>query len=374
MRRYTRFAVVGAGHGGQAMAGYLAHRGYHVNLFNKSADRIEPVAAAGGVHLTGVLNGFGPLGAVTTDPAEALRDVQVVMVVVPANAHGAVARQLAPHLTPEQIVILNPGRTGGALEFARQLRLAGAAECLVAEAQTFLFASRICGPAQVVIHGIKRRVPLAALPGRLTRMVLEKISRALPQFTSAVSVLETSLNNIGAIFHPAPTLLNAARIEDPDSDFEYYRTGISPSVAKILEAMDAERLAVARAYGVHGLSAKDWLARAYGAQGDNLYEALQNNEAYRGILAPTRLDHRYIHEDVPTSLVPMVALGRLAGIPMPTMSSIVSLGCVVAEKDFWRTGRTLSKLGLKGWTPREVALWAWGGGSAGDPDDVGRVG
>lgn len=373
MRINTRFAVVGAGHGGQAMAGYLANRGFHVNLLNKSLKRIQPLRDQGGVHLSGAVTGFGLLPVVTTDPATALRDVNVIMVVVPANAHGDVARQLAPYLTSDHTVILNPGRTGGVLEFVRVLQRVGGTEALVAEAQTFLLASRITGPGRVTIFGIKRRVSMAALPGHRTREVLDLIHRALPQFRPAVSVLETSLNNVGAIFHPAPTLLNAARIEDVGSDFEYYRIGISPAVARILEAMDAERLAIARAFGVHGLSARKWLAKAYGAKGPDLYTAIQDNAAYRGISAPVALDHRYLYEDIPTSLVPMAAFGRLAGVPTPTINTIVDLGCLVAGEDYWRTGRNLKKLGLKGWTPREVAQWTWGGGIVAGPDDTGRA-
>lgn len=41
--RPADFAVIGAGHGGQAMAGYLAVRGRSVNLFNKTPEKLEPI-------------------------------------------------------------------------------------------------------------------------------------------------------------------------------------------------------------------------------------------------------------------------------------------------------------------------------------------
>src|SRR5690606_3969161 len=108
----------------------------------------------------------------------------------------------------------------------------------VAEAQTFLFASRVTGPARVRVYGIKRRVPVAALPASRTADLVRLLQRAFPQFTGAPSVLSTSFDNIGAILHPGPTLLNAARIESTGGDFDYYHEGVSPSVAAVLEQLD----------------------------------------------------------------------------------------------------------------------------------------
>ena len=75
------------------------------------------------------------------------------------------------------------------------------------------------------------------------------------------------LNNIGAVFHPAPTILNSARIETTGGNFEYYIEGISPAVAKTIEKIDNERLEVAAALGVDVDSALEWLKYTYGAEG-----------------------------------------------------------------------------------------------------------
>ncbi|HEY8449134.1 MAG TPA: NAD(P)-binding domain-containing protein, partial [Bacillota bacterium] len=205
-----RYAVIGAGHGGQAVAAYLAHRGFRVSLFNKSFERIRPILRENGVHLAGVVQDFARLDLVTTDIGQAVAGARVVMVVVPASAHRAIAYRLAPHLRDGQIVVLHPGRTGGAFEFRHALERAGSrAAVTIVEAQTFLFASRITGPARVTIHGVKQRVPVAALPASDTPAAVAILERAFPQFVPATSVLETSFDNIGAIFHPGPTLLNA---------------------------------------------------------------------------------------------------------------------------------------------------------------------
>jgi mannitol/fructose-specific phosphotransferase system IIA component (Ntr-type) len=117
-----RFCVLGAGPGGMAMAGHLAITGCQINLFNRSPDRIVAIQARGGVDLTGEVKGFASLSVVTSDVAAALEGADVLMVVTPATAHRNIAEMIAPHLKDGQIVVLNPGRTGGALEVAKVIQ------------------------------------------------------------------------------------------------------------------------------------------------------------------------------------------------------------------------------------------------------------
>ena len=197
-------------------------------------------------------------------------------------------------------------------------------------------------------------MPLSALPAYLTPDVLSVVVRVLPYFTAGDNVLRTSLDNVGSIFHPAITILNAAWIEERHGEFEYYHEGASPSVPRVLEAMDKERVAVAAALGVGSMSARDWLYIAYGAVGNNLHEAIQANPGYGGIRAPNRLEHRYITEDVPMSLVPIAALGDHLKVPVPTIKAIIHLASILHHRNYWLEGRTLDKLGLAGMTVQQI--------------------
>jgi len=346
--------VLGAGNGGLAMAGYLALRGHHVRILNKSEPRIESVAARGYVELRGRIEGRGAVEFATTDPGRAVAGADVIMVVIPASAHRDAAHMLAPHLTDGQIVVLNPGRTGGALEVASAIRALGCrADVTVAEAQTFAFASRTVEPGVAFVHGVKKVVFLAALPAARTPHVLEALGGALPQFAAAANVLETSIDNIGAVFHPGPTILNAGRIESAHG-FDYYREGITPSVAAVLEAVDEERLRVGRALGVEGTPVLRWLEEAYGAAGHSIYEAVQNTSDYEGLHAPENLCTRYIFEDVPTGLVPLSSLGKVLGVPTPTMDALVELGSRLHRTDYRAAGRTAERLGVAGLSASEI--------------------
>jgi opine dehydrogenase len=154
------------------------------------------------------------------------------------------------------------------------------------------------------------------------------------------------MNNMGAIFHPALTLLNAGRIESTRGDFEFYIEGVTPSVARVLEVLDRERVTVAAALGIRARTAMEWLKLAYDATGEDLNEAIHNQSGYYGIRAPNTLNHRYIFEDVPMSLVPLASLGQHYGVSVRGMDSIIRLACIIHRTDYWRRGRTVEKLGI----------------------------
>ena len=361
-----RFCVLGAGHGGMAMAGHLALMGYEVNLYNRSADRIEPIALMGGIQLSGVIEGFGQVKLATDDIEAAVDGVDILMVVVPATGHRFIAEKVAPFLRDGQVIVLNPGRTGGALEVKSVFRaMKVKADVIIGEAQTLLYASRNINPAQVKIFGMKNTIPVAALPGQRTAELVKILREVYPQFVPGDNVLKTSLNNIGAVFHPALTVLNAARIESTRGEFQFYMEGITPSVAHVLEAVDEERMAVAAALGFRGMSAREWLYMAYDAPGRTLYEAIQNNHGYKGINAPAIIDHRYLWEDVPMSLVPIASLGDHLETPTPTIKAIIHMASLLNQTDYWSIGRTVEKMGLAGLTAAQIRRLAL----EGDPGD-----
>jgi opine dehydrogenase len=354
----STYCVLGAGHGGMALAGHLGQMGFSVRIWSRNPLSLDAVAIAGGVVLTGVQEGFGPVQA-CSDLSSALEGADVILIVVHASAHQEIATLCAPYLKDGQTILLLPGRTAGAIEFTHTLHQMGCcARVLVGEAQTFPYASRRTGPNTASIYGIKRQVLVAALPAYRTHELLRVIRPAFPQFMPARGVWKTSLDNIGAVFHPAVALLNSARIESTGGAFRHYQEGITPSVAGLLEQMDTERLAVARAIGVGALTAREWLAEVYDVDRPTLYEAIQATPAYGQVGAPVDLNHRFIWEDVPTGLVPIEELGKACGIPTPIINTVIDLACGLCRFDFRKTGRTLARLGMLGWTSEQISRYA----------------
>ncbi|MGD8759310.1 MAG: NAD/NADP octopine/nopaline dehydrogenase family protein [Anaerolineales bacterium] len=358
MPKNPRYTIIGAGNGGKAMAAHLALKGFPVTLYNRTPERVKAIAELGGIHLEsyeGGPHGFGRLRRVTSDIEEAVAGAKMIMVVVPSAAHADVASKMAPCLRDGQTVVLHPGRTCGAIEFRKAISdHACRAEVTIAEAETFVYASRSEGPAEARIFRIKNAVPLAAMPATRTKQVLDLIHQAYPEFVDGENVLHTGLNNMGAIFHPTLTMLNAGRIESTSGDFQFYIEGVTPSTARVLEALDRERVTVAAALGVRARTAMEWLYLAYGVTGESLYEAIHHQTGYHGIKAPSTMRHRYIFEDVPMSLVPIASLGKRYGVSVRAMESIIRLACITNRTDYWRRGRTLDKLGIESLSVSEL--------------------
>ncbi len=345
-----KFAVIGAGHGGTAMAAHLRLLGVDVSLYNRGVERISAIQNLGGIELicNDGPNGFAQIDVVTNDIQKAILGRDILMVVVPATGHRFIAEQLAPHVVDNQIIILNPGRTGGALEVLNVLRSNHCtANVVICEAQTLLYASRSINPAQTQIFRTKNSIPVAAIPAHRTPEVVGKLRTVFPQFVPGDNVMKTSLDNIGAIFHPAVTVLNAARIESTNGNFDFYTEGITSSVAIILESMDKERVHVAESLGFRAMTAREWLYTAYDANGRTLFEAIRNNRGYDNIKAPKTTFTRYITEDIPMSLVPIASLGKLSHVPTPTIDSIIMLGSLLHQTDYMSAGRSVKHMGLE---------------------------
>lgn len=348
------YTVLGTGNGGQAIAGWFAMQGHKVCLYGRNQDKVSRLASLGVIKLQGAIEGSGQLDKVTTDIREAVRGADVIMVVTTANAHGSLARKMAKNLTDGQAIILNPGRTGGALEFKRALDEAGCkARVYVAEAQTLVYACRLVETGVVNIIGVKDKVLLSAIPASDTDTVLKMITPDYPCFYPAKNVLQTSLENIGAMFHPCVLLFNAATIERHDV-FWFYRD-MTPEIASFIEEFDRERLAVGKAYGIELLSVSDWISYAYPQTvGDSLCEKMRNNPAYHDIKSPPTIFTRQLTEDIPTGVLPIMELGEAAGVQTPLLRSMIDICGKLLRIDFRKDGRTLEHLGLSGKTKEEI--------------------
>ena len=337
-------AVLGAGNGGLAMAGHLSLKGFKVNLYSPFPKELALIRKKQGIQVRGKIKGFGKLNLATNDIKKAIKNAEIIMVVAPAFAHRVIAENCAPHLKDGQIIVLNPGRTGGVLEFIQVLKEKNIlAKVIVIEAQTLIYACRKIDSDKVWISGIKNRVSLAALPATKTRRVIKKVQLLYPQFQAAKNVLETSFDNIGAVFHPVIMLSHASRIKRGE-EFNFY--DIDPETAKLLEEVDKERMETAKAFGIELKSAKQWLEHTYGVEGKTLYEKIIKNKAYKGIKAPREFNVRQITEDIPYGLVPIVLLARLARVSTPHSDNVINKCSHLLNRNLRQKGRNLENLGL----------------------------
>jgi opine dehydrogenase len=349
-RTLERIAVIGAGHAGHAMAGHLTLEGYPVRLYElpRFAESIRSAQERGGIELTGVVGeGFAKPELMTTDIAQAIQGVSHIFVVTQALAHEEVAELCAPYLEEDQTIILFPG-SGGALQVAKILGDRDIAKKVyLAETVTLPYACRLKGPAWINVHsGAAVREIIAAFPGKDIEAIIEATKPVYPMLYPATHALETALYNPNILLHPIGVIFNLGRIEYSEGEFWMYKEGFTPSVRKLLKALEKERVAMLRAVGVEPLD--------FEAYYEFRYQKPWSDFAAVASKGPASARTRYISEDIPIGMVLWASLGDMLGIPTPTAKALIHVSSVIHGADYWQGGRTVEKLGLAGMTADEL--------------------
>lgn len=349
-----QIVIIGGGNGALAFAAYLGLQGHQVRLweFPEFRTGIAQVYERQFLKVSGVFTGEIPV-CYFDCIGDALREATIIMVVIPAFAHARLAEEIAPHVREEAVIILNPGRTGGAFEVAKILAERGI-KVPIAETQTLLFACRRKEEREVKISGIKSFLKIGFFPAVQTEAVMARLKEIIPPLQAVPDVLTTSFGNIGAMFHPASALFNVGLLESA-RNYDYYMETMTPTVVRVIEQADRERISIAQKAGAETFSVQTWLQESYALNMDSLYGMLHANAAYRGVAGPGNIQTRYITEDVPTGLVPMEAFGRLYGIPTPTISNLINMAQTLLQRDFRRDGRNMERMGLADLRPDEIA-------------------
>jgi len=315
-----KIAVLGAGNGGYTMAADLSMVGYEVNLYElpEYAENLKPIIERGGIEIVsctpageelilpaGGKTGFVKVkGKVTSNAQEAIKDTEIIMLVVPAFGREAFIREFAPYLEDGQIIVIWPAYFG-ALQCAKLLKDLGVDKNFsIAETESLIYNCTKLGGAKVYNKGNKENLLLSILP--TTDQPVEKAY------------------------------------------------DVTPGMARVMEAVDMEKVAIGKKLGIKVPSIKTQIEAFYGAKGSNLYEVLLNCYAYQVQGAPTTIENRYVTEDVPYGLVSYALLGKQIGVPVNHLEAMVYIGCAVTGRDFWNEGMNMEKAGLAGMTADEI--------------------
>jgi opine dehydrogenase len=344
-----RFAIIGAGNGGQSIAGVLAHKGYEVNLFDIDSAKIETIKKLGGINFTGKIEGFGQLKTISDHIEQTVRDVEVIIVVTTAAAYKDVARSCAPHLKEDQLIVLMPGYLGGSLEFSRILKEKGV-DCeslIISETESLIYSCRAKEVGSPRIHGIKDKLSMAAFPSKNTNRAIQRLREVYPQLAPAKNVFETGFNNVNPMLHIPITIFNLGRVERGE-DWTFYPVGATPVICKYIEKIDQERISLAKILGVKAISTKEILKKFYGVDGEDLYESIHKNQAYQVSKGPTTIHYRYFYEDVPMGLVPISSLGEMLEVYTPCTKTLIHVASILSGVDYWNSGMTIERMGVKG--------------------------
>ena len=345
-----KIAVLGGGNGSFAAAGDFALSGHEVRLWRRDAEQVEAHRAAGSRILVKDHNGRQDvkLALVTTDIAEAVKEVELILCPAPAFAQQDIAHLLAPHLRDGQVVFLPPA-TFGSMIFAQAARDAGNhAKASFAETGTLPWLTRKHGPFEVAITIRAKRLPVGVFPLDRAPHALDVIGRAFPDVIEPCGdALSGALMNAGCIIHPPLIVMNAGPLEMLER-WDIHKEGTQAAIRRVTDALDAERIAVREALGYGAPHFP--LAHHYAKEGEiwmygrGSHDRLTDSGDWRERIVLK--EHRYMREDLRLGLSLLVSAAGVAGAATPLAKAFLAIGGAICGEDFMQGGRTLETLGL----------------------------
>jgi opine dehydrogenase len=368
------FAVLGAGNVGQMMAADLRLGGYSVRLFEmeKFRPNIDPIIEKGGIDLIGIgltpsRVGFAEINTVTTNMKEAVEGTDVINVCIPAYGHEALMNLLVPHLHDGQIVVVWPDNWG-AVRLRRIMKEKGKeADIVVAGASSCLYGATRVTPTRVWNRRFKVNLRLAAFPTNGTQRVIETLSKPWPgHLIAGGNILEVTICNSNWIVHPGLMIFNTCRIESDKGMFNIQKEGGSDpsfgvtSPSKLSKKLETEIREVQQRLGLRTDYPPMYPPGHKRARltEEELQEYAKINFPGKSWPspdhAPSTLDHRYLTEDIPFGLVPVHHFGSLVSVPTPYIDACVYLCGLLNDRNYWKEGVTLEKLGWGNLTATQI--------------------
>jgi opine dehydrogenase len=338
-----RVAILGAGAIAYVNAALLCRDGHDVILWSPSGQRTATLASGAPLVATGgVVGRFYP--RVAASCADAVEDAEAVVVAVPGYGYRHVLSAAAPHLRSEQVVVFSSHMSLAAMYLAGLLRKRGVATPIAALGTT-ITTGRQTAPDAVSVGSIRARLDVAVLPASAADRGI-KVCRALfgDRFMLRPGLLAVALCNLNAQNHLAIALCNLTRMEL--GEVWGQNRNLTPAVARLMEALDAERLAIADAFDLTVCTIHEHFHLSFDVPMGPLAEMAQTlAQRPGGVNGPTTLDTRYVIEDVPFGVVPTIRLAEIAGVPTPLHEAGLRLISALYGRDFEAENDILPQLG-----------------------------
>lgn len=355
----TAVGIVGAGAIACGCAAFLTTRGHAPVLWSpsgRSTAGLDRLQAAGAVE-TECAPGIA-------GSAEALcQGAEVILLALPLNGHRAAMEAIAPHLEARHTVLISSHGAFGALYLSALLARRGLAVPIVAMGTTVLTGRR--NGDHVQVNTVRQRIDICVVPEGRTedgRAVCEALFGE--RFVLRDGLIAITLSNLNPQNHMGIALANMARMEHGETWNQ--GANVTPNVGRLLEALDAERLEIAQAFGCETRTIFEHFHLSFHVPEGPVAEMnRQMAEAGRGGTGPATADSRYVTEDVPFGLVTTVRLARRAGREAPLHEAGVRIFSAMYGRDFAAENDLLDGLGFDRLSRESLERYARDGAPAG---------
>jgi len=344
--RPLRIGIVGAGAIAYGAAALLEHNGHQACLWSPSGNRTQALADGAALQAQGALEGeFHPSVA---DSAQSLvAQADAILLALPANAHKTVMDAIAPYLQAGQSVLISSHASFGALYLSRLLAQRGFQIPIVAWGTT-VTSGRQPSFTEVAVSTIRQKIDIATVPQTCSAEGLALCQALFGQrFVERESLLAIALSNLNPQNHMGIALCNLTRMERG----EQWSQGqnVTPTVGRLLEALDLERLAIAKALNLSVRTIFEHFHLSFHvplASVSDMNQAM--HEQGRGGSGPSMAQSRYVLEDVPYGLLMTAKLGQLAGCPAVLHEAGIRIFSALYGRDFSAENDLLTALKLEG--------------------------
>lgn len=334
--------VVGGGSTGHAAAAIYSDKGFEVTLYDSTAyeKELKKVQEIGTIELHGKVRMISKIAHVTTDPAEAVKDAELIAVHVMSSRHEEVARAIAPYVHDGQHILIVPGNLG-AFVFRKVFGEMGVtAKVTLTDQEGNLCPCRLTGDAEVTVGMPLKPKRIASLPSSDTAQVIKALE-GVWDFMPNKNVFECTLNANNVVMHIGTSVLSASKIETMGDDFILFQHGFTPAAVKVGEQIREERLKVMNALGI------EEHANPLG-----MYHKVTHSDehpeidVFRTLSGPNCVKHRYLTEDCECGAAILLSFAKRLGIEMPVLKAFVDVAGIITEEDYMANGRTLGNLGF----------------------------
>ena len=346
-----RVAVLGTGGVGLAMAALLCRDGHDPAIWSPSGQGTRAFADGEPLVASRAITGtFRPRVAATC--AEAMAGADCVIVSVPAYGHRAVIDAAARHVQPSQTLIVSSQYSLSALYLRDLLKRCGLDVPVVAWGTTVVMGRRV-GRSEVAVLTVRASVDVATIPAARSEEGMEQC-RALfgDRFQQRANAIAIQLSNVNPQAHLANALCNLTRMEKGEAWDNY--GGLTDSVSRLVEALDAERLAIAHAFGVKVRTMREHMSLSFDLPVIPLADAARAVVARGGSPGPSTLEARWIREDLPFGIVPLIALADVAGVDVPLHRAGLALFSALLGRNLAAENDLLQHLPLANSTPEQL--------------------
>ncbi len=270
-----------------------------------------------------------------------------LIIALPAYGHKPVMDALAPHIREDQHLIISSHASLGAIHLRQQLAVRGIRAPVTAWGTTAVTGRRQ-SPTKVRVNTVRKLIDLCTVPEDRSGEALALCQRLFgDRFRPREGLLAISLSNLNPQNHMGIALGNMTRMERGE-DWSQSQN-VTPNVGRLLEALDAERLAIAEALGVKVRTIFEHFHLSFHVPVASISQMNQMMHAEgNGGTGPATSHSRYVTEDVPYGLVLTATLGRMVCRSAHLHEAGIRIFSAMYGRDFMAENALLDAIDLSG--------------------------